>query len=108
MFLEDMEKASEQYQSIVNLKRLYIKSNVLKNKDFEALERLSDKVLNNINQDVIDDFSISEIFTQKGLLTLEDFLKLKASLNEMKARFNDIEPESFKRKKHEFDDDWEV
>lgn len=108
MFLEDMEKASEQYQSIVNLKRLYIKSNVLKTKDFEALERLSDKVLNNINQDVIDDFSISEIFTQKGISTLEDFLELKASLNEMKARFNDIEPESFKRKKHEFDDDWEV
>ena len=99
MFLEDVSEASSQYESVCNLKGIYLKSGALDKSDFSELEELSDNVLNNISQDVIDDFSISDIFERRETSTLEDFVRLKAQLNYMKSQFNEIDLDKKPRKK---------
>ena len=89
LFMEDVEEMGKQYDNIVGLQNSYIKSGVLTKKEFKLLDESSDRILKNLNSKFIDDFSISEIFTNEGYGLLKEFLDLKAWMNKLQAEFLD-------------------
>ena len=87
LFMEDVEEMGKQYDQIANLQKSYIKSDILTKKGFQLLDESSDKILKSLNSKFIDDFSISEIFTNEGYDLLKEFLDLKSWMNKLQAEF---------------------
>lgn len=85
MFLEDLESLSDQYDRIVARKRLYIESYKYTEEDFIELDESTDELLNKLNDNFIDDFSVLEIFSNEEYKNLKQFIRIKVKLNDMEA-----------------------
>lgn len=83
LLLEDIEEANQQYERIEREKTKYINAGLFEKKDFNKLNKLAQEVGENIDLAMVDDLSISEVFTDEEFETIKKFVKLRIKINEI-------------------------
>lgn len=91
LFLEDIEEANRRYEELQRKKREYITLGVLEKKDFRKIEGLAGQIKDAIDLAMVDDLSISEVFTSQGFDTIKQFVRLRLKINGVIAKLQEAE-----------------
>lgn len=98
LLLEDIEEANKQYGMIEREKTKYINSGLFERKDFNKLNKLAQEIGDNIDLAMVDDLSISEVFTDEEFATIKKFIKLRIKINYIISKRETIKPNRRKSK----------
>ncbi len=92
LLLEDIEEANKQYGIIEREKTKYINSGLFERKDFNKLNKLAQEIGDNIDLAMVDDLSISEVFTDEEFATIKKFIKLRIKMNYIISKREKVKP----------------
>jgi hypothetical protein len=92
LLLEDIEEANKQYGIIEREKTKYINSGLFERKDFNKLNKLAQEIGDNIDLAMVDDLSISEVFTDEEFATIKKFIKLRIKMNYIISKREEVKP----------------
>lgn len=111
LLLADIEKASQQYERIDYDREKYTKLKLYDESDFQKLDKQAQDILEGLNNAMIDDLSISELFADGEVKTLKKLVKLKAKMNEIASKSDQIisyEKKKIKKGNVDYDDDDDI
>ena len=83
LFLQDIEEANRRYEELQRKKKRYTTIGALEKKDFREIEKLAEQIKDDIDLVMVDDLSISEVFTSDGFDTIKQFVRLRLKMNGM-------------------------
>ncbi len=83
LFLQDIEEANRRYEELQRKRKKYITLGELEKKDFKKIEKLAEQIKDGIDLAMVDDLSISEVFTSDGFDTIKQFVRLRLKMNSM-------------------------
>lgn len=104
LFLEDIEEANRRYEELQRKKRKYITLDALEKKDFMEIEGLAGQIKDDIDLAMVDDLSISEVFTSEGFNTIKQFVRLRLKMNYMIVKSQKVEKQCYKLNNNDYDD----
>lgn len=112
IFLEDFAESSKQYELMNSRRKRYVSAQVLDERTFDEIDKMVDELGVKMNNKVVDDFSISEVFDNSGYDILKTFVRLKIKMNEIDFRYDEVKDienkqydEKRRKKAPDFDDD---
>lgn len=104
LFLEDIEEANRRYEELQRKKRKYVTLGALEKKDFREVDGLAEQIKDNIDLAMVDDLSISEVFTSEGFDTIKQFVRLRLKMNYMIAKSQKVEKQYCEQSNNDYGD----